>query len=105
MRWAIPICTAAWIATALVCKAVPIREYKWVATASDHVTVRYSWVALNLPPTDDEFAGRLAWSEPPAIALTLAVIGAVRRASTVMDWQQAAAIKEQKAQLDKQRRR
>jgi len=82
MRWAIPICTAAWIATALLCKAVPVREYKRVATASDRVTVHYSRVAFNRPPTDGEFAGRLAWSEPATIALTLAAIGAVRRAST-----------------------
>jgi len=79
MRWTILICTAVWIVTALFCKAVPIRDHKWIATASDHVTVRYGWAAFNRPPTDDEFAWRLAGGEPAAIGLTLATISVACR--------------------------
>ena len=80
MRWTLLICIAEWTVTALLCKAVPIGNHKRVMAASDHVTARYSWVAFNRPPTDDEFAQRLVWSEPAAIVLTLAAIQVARRA-------------------------
>jgi hypothetical protein len=76
----------AWIvaATAFLCKAVPVRDYKRVPMASDHVRVVYGREAFNRSPTTAEFAWRLAWCGPTAIILTLAAIWSARWA--FKDW-------------------
>jgi hypothetical protein len=76
----------AWIvaATAFLCKAVPVRDYKRVPTVTDHVTVHYGLEAFSRPPTTAEFAWRLAWCGPTAVILTLAAMRAARWA--FKDW-------------------
>jgi hypothetical protein len=77
------LCTAIVATTAFACKTIPARDYKRVPGMTDHVRIYYTWEAFNRPPTTSEFALRVAWSGPLAIAPTLVTLRAVRWASNL----------------------